>query len=421
MSLSRSDLPVIVVGAGPAGMTAAAMLARDKVPVVVVEAEPVVKTDWRASTFHAATLELLERIEITEQMLAEGLVVPRYQFRDRVDGLVAEFDFGLLGDETRHPYRLQLNQQHLVRMLYQRLRGDDRVELRLGTTVTDVASGDDGVTVTVRGAEGGTQRLRGAFVIGADGAGSTVRQALGVEFEGFTYPERFLIVSTTVNLRQLIPGIADVNYVADPKQWVFILRTPESWRALVPVPPGQTPREATAPQALQAHLQGLAPYPDGYPIVDAQLYNVHQRVARTFRVGNAVIVGDAAHINSPIGGVGLNSGIHDVADVTTRIARIRAGATDREAELGTFADVRRRVALEYVQADTHRNTERLKEVDPARRRATQAELRAIASDPERARAWMRRVTLLESVRRFGIGLPPGECAHSPAGPRPGEE
>jgi 2-polyprenyl-6-methoxyphenol hydroxylase-like FAD-dependent oxidoreductase len=404
-----STLPVVVVGAGPVGMTAAAMLARQRIPVVVVEAEPVLKTDWRASTFHAATLELLERIEITGQMLAEGLVVPVYHFRDRVEGLVAAFDFRLLSDETRHPYRLQLNQQRLVRMLYQRLRGAQGVELLLGARVTGLEQSGEAVTVTVR-TGGGTRRLRGAYVIGADGAASTVRQALGVPFEGYTYPERFMIASTTVDLRGLIPDLADVNYVADPRQWLFILRTPESWRAVWPVPAEQSWSEATSPATLQAHFQRLAPYPAGYPIVDRQLYNVHQRVASTFRVGRVVIAGDAAHINSPIGGVGLNSGIHDVMDVTTRIGRILGEGADAEAELDAFAQVRRRVAVEYVQADTHRNTERLKETDDARRRATRAEMRAIAADPDRARAWMRRVSLLESVRRFGIGVPPDRVA-----------
>jgi 3-(3-hydroxy-phenyl)propionate hydroxylase len=282
-----------------------------------------------------------------------------------------------------------------------------------------VASNGDGVTVTVRAA-GGTRRLRGCFAIGADGASSSVRQAMGVGFEGFTYPERFLIVSTTADLRRLIPDLADVNYVADPRQWLFILRTPESWRALFPVPAWQSTEQAVAPETLQAQLQELAPYQPGYPIVDAQIYNVHQRVATTFRAGNVVIAGDAAHINSPIGGVGLNSGIHDVADVTARIARILAGA-DRDAELDTFAEVRRRVALEYVQADTHRNTERLKETDPARRRQIRAEMRATAADPERARAWMRRVSLLESVRRYGIGVAPSSSEvarrRALAGPR----
>lgn len=402
-------LPVVVVGAGPVGMTAAAMLARQRIPVVVVEAEPVLKTDWRASTFHAATLELLEQIDITGQMLAEGLAVPVYHFRDLVEGLVAAFDFRLLSDETPHPYRLQLNQQHLVRMLHQRLRGADGVELLLGARVTGLEQRGEAVTVTAQTAHG-TRRLRGAYVIGADGPASTVRQALGIPFEGYTYPERFMIASTTVDLRDVVPDLADVNYVADPRQWLFILRTPESWRLVWPVQAGQSSGEATSPAALQAQFQRLAPYPAGYPIVDRQLYNVHQRVASTFRVGRVVLAGDAAHINSPIGGVGLNSGIHDVMDVTTRIGRILGGGAGAGAELDAFARVRRRVAVEYVQADTQRNTERLKETDDARRRATQAEMRAIAADPERARAWMRRVSLLESVRRFGIGVPPERAA-----------
>src|SRR6266545_1389137 len=306
-----SDLPVIVVGAGPVGMTAAARLAREGLPVIVVESEPIPKTDWRASTFHAATLELLEDIGVTEQMRAEGLVVPIYHFRDRRDGLIATFDFGLLADETRYPYRLQLNQQHLVRMLHERLRAADGVELLFGCQVTDVATTADGVSATVRTPRG-ERVLRGSHLIGADGAASTVRQVLGIDFPGPTYPER-----------------------------------------------------------MQGQLQAMAPVPGGYPIIDHQIYNVHQRVAATFRVGDIVIAGDAAHINSPIGGVGLNSGIHDVMDVVPRIARIRAGAADPEAELTAYDLVRRRIAVDYVQADTHRNTERLKETDAARRRASQ--------------------------------------------------
>src|SRR6266545_1639504 len=210
-----SDLPVIVVGAGPVGMTAAARLAREGLPVIVVESEPIPKTDWRASTFHAATLELLEDIGVTEQMRAEGLVVPIYHFRDRRDGLIATFDFGLLADETRYPYRLQLNQQHLVRMLHERLRAADGVELLFGCQVTDVATTADGVSATVRTPRG-ERVLRGSHLIGADGAASTVRQVLGIDFPGHTYPERFVIVSTSVDLRAVLPGIADVNYVADP-------------------------------------------------------------------------------------------------------------------------------------------------------------------------------------------------------------
>jgi 3-(3-hydroxy-phenyl)propionate hydroxylase len=220
--------PVVVVGAGPVGMTATAALARQGVPVVLVEADPEPRPDWRASTFHAATLELLEELDITGTMHDEGLVVPKYQFRDRAEGLIAEFDLTLLQDETRYPYRLQLNQQRLVRMLYERLREASGVRMLFGHRFTGMTDTPEGVEVTVETPDGGTETLPGSYLIGADGAGSSVRKALGVPFEGHTYSERFLIVSTPVDMREQVPGIAEVNYVADPEEWLFILRTPES-------------------------------------------------------------------------------------------------------------------------------------------------------------------------------------------------
>ncbi|GHH86219.1 pentachlorophenol monooxygenase [Streptomyces sulfonofaciens] len=411
--IDPSTPPVIVVGAGPVGMTAAAVLAQAGIPTAVVESAPEPQPDWRASTFHAATLELLKDIGITEQMHAEGLVVPRYQFRDRREGLVAEFDLGLLRDETPFPYRLQLNQQRLVRFLHDRLLADPLVRLRFGTRLIDLSTDADGVEATVETPEG-TERLRGAYVIGADGARSTVRRQLGIPFEGFTYPERFLIVSTPVDMSAQVPGIAEVNYISDPEQWLFILRTPEAWRVLWPVPSGVGDEEATAPEGMQRQLQSVAPLAGGYPIIDHQIYHVHQRVAATFRSGRALLIGDAAHVNSPVGGVGLNSGIHDAMDLTRRLVRILTEGADADAELDGFARCRRRIALEYVQADTQRNTDRLRETDEETRLTNQRELRALAADPDRARAWLRRVSLLESVQRFGIGTPHTELEGTPA-------
>lgn len=406
-----AERPVVIVGGGPVGMTAAAALTRANLPSVLIEETPEPQPDWRASTFHAATMELLEDIDITGRMLAEGLTVPRYQFRDRRDGLVAEFDLSLLREETRYPFRLQLNQQRLVRFLYDRLRAEPGCELRFGTRFETSEQTGDGVRVRVRTPDG-PHELTGAYLIGADGASSTVRKSQDIDFPGFTYAERFLIVSTPVDLRTQLPGIAEVNYIADPHEWLFILRTPETWRVLWPVPPEVDTDDALRPDVIQEHLRGVAPRPGGYPVVDRQLYSVHQRVAAGFRKGRVLLAGDAAHVNSPVGGVGLNSGIHDAIDVVRRLVRLQSGEGDEDRELDAFAERRRRVAVEYVQADTDRNTRRLKETDPERRRAGQEELRTLAADPDAARAWLRRVSLLESVRRFGVGTPP-DTDHEP--------
>jgi 2-polyprenyl-6-methoxyphenol hydroxylase-like FAD-dependent oxidoreductase len=386
-------------------MAAASALALEGLPVVVVELHPEPQPDWRASTFHAATLELLETLGVTGQMHEEGLVVPTYQFRDRREGLIALFDFGLLADETRYPYRLQLNQQHLVRMLYDRLQAQPNVQLRFGTRVVGIRLEPEGATLMLEGA-GGPEQLEASFVVAADGPRSAVREALGIPFEGFTYPERFAITSTNVEFTDLIPDLGHVNYVADPDEWLFILRVPESWRVVWPVPEDMTSEEASDPERLQRQMQSVAPYPPGYSIVDHQVYNVHQRVATSMRMGPVVLAGDAAHINSPIGGVGLNSGIHDAMDAARRIGRIARGGADVDAELDTYNLHRRTVAIEYVQADTQRNTDRLRERDEVVRRQHHADMRTIASDPETAREYMRRVSLLESVQRFGIGTPP---------------
>jgi len=403
--------PVIVVGAGPVGVTAAAMLTRLEIPVILLEANPGTATDWRASTFHPPTLELLDPLGITDQMLTDGIIVPRYQFRDRRAGLVAEYDFGLLADETPHPYRLQLGQHHLVRLLLARLGAAGSVQTRFGARVTGLQMSPTDATVQLDTGE----QLTGSYVIAADGASSTIRSCLGIGFPGQTYPERFVVVSTRTDIRALIPDIADVNYIADPHEWLFVLRTADYWRVVWPAPAGLDPAEAIAPERVQRQLQAVAPNPAGYPVVDSRIYNVHQRVADRFWSGRAFLIGDAAHINSPVGGVGLNSGIHDAADLTTRLARVLAGQSDPVAEFTRFEQVRRQVAVEYVQADTHRNTERLKETDKSRRQAHLAESRAIAADPVRAMAWLRRVSLIESVRRFGIGTPP---AAAPAGSTP---
>jgi 2-polyprenyl-6-methoxyphenol hydroxylase-like FAD-dependent oxidoreductase len=401
---------IVIVGAGPVGFTAAAALSDQGIPVTVVERSPVPQQDWRASTFHAATLEILERIGVTDDMLRLGLQVPRFQYRDRTEGLIAEFDFTQIADVTRYPFRLQLNQQRLVGLLFDRLKQRDNVTLRFNSQVTNIDdSGDDHVAVELA-TESGTETLKASYVLGADGATSTVRQSLGIEFDGMTYPQRFLIASVAEEIDDLIPGIAPVCYVSDPEEWLFLLRTPESWRIVMPVQDSEAELDDLTirePSRVKAKLNRVATAPGGFTLVDTQVYRVHQRVAAEFRRGRVMLAGDAGHINSPLGGMGLNSGIHDAIDLSIRMGRLW-DATDAvvDSELSTYADRRRRVALDFVGADTHRNTVMMQEKDESVRQANQADLRATAADPERSREWLMRASLIAAVRSHGIGAPP---------------
>jgi 2-polyprenyl-6-methoxyphenol hydroxylase-like FAD-dependent oxidoreductase len=374
--------PVIVVGAGPVGLVAATVLSDAGHEVVVLEAGPGPGSASRASTFHPSTLELLDALDLVEPLRPLALVASTFQFRERGGGILAELDLALLADETRFPYRLQCEQHKLCALLGDRLAVDPRVDLRYGQRAVDV----DPAKATVTLADGGT--VRGSWVIAADGAGSALRTAAGIPFEGITYPERFLVVSTDADLAEALPGIALVNYVADAREWHVLLRTPDHWRVLFPVP-GEEPDEVLGkPDALAARLRDVTGRDT--PVAHHSVYRIHQRIAATFRSDRLLLAGDAAHINNPLGGMGMNSGIHDAVSLGRRLAEVLTGGADEL--LDGYAERRRRFARDLVDAETRRNRERLS--DPQR---WAGELAAIAADPERARAFLRRATLLEGL------------------------
>ena len=387
-------MQVLIAGAGPVGLSAANVLAQAGIEAQVLEAEPRLPQNLRASTFQPPTLDLLARFGATQKLIAMGRVAPRVQYRDRA-GWVAELDFGVLRDDTQHPYRVQCEQYKLNQVLAARL-GEARV--RYGATVTGVEQDTDGVSVTVNG----TERVHAAWLIGADGGRSRVREALGIKLEGFTWPERFLVASTPFDFAQAMPRLADVSYFADPEEWFFLLRVRDVWRAMFPTRPEESEADILSDASIERRLQRVHAKPGRYEIAHRTLYAVHQRVAETYRRGRVFLAGDAAHLNNPLGGMGMNGGIHDAFNLAEKLAAVIRGEK-AAAELERYERQRRPVALEYVNTITIANKRNLEMRDAEGQQRWRSELARAMADRTAERELVLRISMIASLRKY-------ECA-----------
>jgi len=384
---------VFIAGAGPVGLCAAANLVRGGVPVMVFEAGGGLSEESRASTFHPPTLDMLDAFGAAGPLIAQGLKAPQFQYRTKRDGLLAQFDFATIADATAHPYRVQCEQSKLTRILLDRLRGHPNFEIEFNSKVIGVTQDAGSVEVAIE-RDGGAERHAGRYLIGADGASSAVRRALGIEFEGFTWPDRLLVVSTPFDFHSVIPGLTAVNYVADPERWHFLLQIPDLWRVMFLIKEDGSDDHIVTPQFAQSLMTGVVPGLTNYEIAHVTLYKVHQRVAKTFQVGRAFLAGDAAHINNPLGGMGMNGGIHDAVNLTNRLVAVWNGAAP-EAELDRYDRQRRVVTLETIQTQTIQNKRNLE--SPGRE--FKDSLAKIAADPQRTYDYLLRVSMIATLRR----------------------
>jgi 3-(3-hydroxy-phenyl)propionate hydroxylase len=394
--------PVIIAGAGPVGSTLALALGRAGVETLLLEREADLAVDLRASTFHPPSLDMLDDLGVAGAMIARGLRVDRYQYRDRRTGETAEFDMRVIADETRHPFRLQLEQYELTRIIRDALEGIACVTQRFGAPVTAVAQDDDGVTVTSNG-----QAIRGAFLVAADGASSTVRKAIGVGYGGFTYEEMFLVASTSFPFEKAFPGLAWVSYVSDPEEWCVLLRTEKLWRVLWPTTPGPPDAHWLSDDHVRGRLKALHPDAEHAPIGHRTLYNVHQRVAETYVRGRVILAGDAAHINNPLGGMGMNGGLHDAINLADKLVAILTGGGDHRERLSLYDRQRRLTATAFVQRHTIENKALMEARDPDAQAKRQAALMAAAADPVKARAFVRERAMIDCLEAsLAIGATP---------------
>ena len=403
----QTDNRVIVVGAGPVGAVTTLALVKKGIPVTLIEQLPDAAEDQRAATVHPPTVEMLVELGLETDAFSEepsgGMSAPLFQFRDRTTGeLFAVFDINLLKGEVPYPFVLQWEQYKLVHAALPHIEDSGLGEVRFSTKVTGLTQHADHVDVTVTNAAGETETLRGKYVIGTDGASSAVRRLAGIDFEGFTYPERFIKIGTTFDLLAANPNFCTRNYFSDPDEWLNLFKVkgygpPGIWRGVFPVPAHESDEAAMSPEGVQRRLQGIHQKSGDYDIPYHALYAVHQRVAATFNKGRVLLAGDSAHVNNPIGGMGMNGGIHDAVNLAEKLADVWFGRADPSV-FDRYTRQRRKAQTDFVQAQTIQNKKSLEEKDPVKRREHLDDLRRISEDVKLHKQFLYRSSLFDSLR-----------------------
>jgi 2-polyprenyl-6-methoxyphenol hydroxylase-like FAD-dependent oxidoreductase len=379
MSTLPATTDVVIVGAGPTGLALGCVLAAEGVSFVLVERLAEGANTSRAAVVHARTLEVLEELEVTDRLRAAGHVVPRFTLRDRDHVLVTlRFD----GLPTRYPYTLMIPQNITEAILLGRLRGLGRDVYR-PYEVNDLRQDADGVSVTVAADDRQPQTVRARYVVGADGMHSTVRESAGIGFTGDTYEQSFVLA----DVRMSWPLNADE---------VMLFLSPEGLVVVAPLPGGRHRVVATMDDApehpgiadVQRLLDTRGPLTGAArvdEIVWSSRFRVHHRVVDRYRAGRILLAGDAAHVHSPAGGQGMNTGIQDAVALGHVLSAVLAGRV-AESQLDQYERTRRPVAKRVV-AFTDRMTRMATLRSPRARAVRNAGMRVIGRIPA-VRRWL---------------------------------
>lgn len=390
----KKRVQVVVAGAGPVGAVAAMYLAMNGVDVILAETGSDCAQDLRASTFHPPTLEMLDQLNVTDYLMGQGLKSPLYHWRDRKSGEIIPFDLAELAGDTRYPFRLQCEQYYLSRRLSERLEEEPNAEVLFDHRLVWFEQDDSGVDIAL---ESPTDiiRIRADYLIGADGASSIVRKWLGIEFDGFTYPEKFLCLSTKQEIRDEITDLAYVNYISDADEWMVLLRVPSVWRVLVPANEEST-EELLSDEKKTRVFSGFLADGENVETQHRTIYRVHQRVAKSFRDKRVFLVGDAAHLNNPLGGFGMNSGVHDAFNLCERLVDVINGGDD--ARLDQFDRQRRTMTHAFTQQQTIENMELMRGGQGDAHARKRDKMRSLLNDDDARRRYLLRQSMITSLQ-----------------------
>ena len=388
---------VIIIGAGPVGTFVAYCLAEYGIETILLESETSCETDMRASTFHPSTLKYLDNLNLANELIDKGLKAPIFQYRIRATDEILEFNLEELSDVLDFPFRLQCEQYKFARMLADKLDNHKYSSVMFNRELISFSDAGNKVKLKVDH-KGIGEDYECDYLIGADGANSIVRRNLGIEFGGFTYKEKFFTLSTEKPLENYFSDLSYVNYVSDPDEWFVMLKAPSAWRILVPVDEKLDDDLIRSDDYVRNIFKRALNSDDRIETIHRTIYRVHQRVVDTMRSGRVILAGDSAHLNNPLGGFGMNGGLHDAWNLAKQLDEI-INHNKNEELLDLYDRQRRTVMNEFIQKQTIRNKKMIEETGDDKYSSEWNRMRNIHENDTERREYMFRQTMVQSLLR----------------------
>jgi 3-(3-hydroxy-phenyl)propionate hydroxylase len=402
-----SEPQVIIAGAGPVGLVTALGLAQKGISVLVLEKNSIeVPPQWRGSTIHPPTLAIFDELGLSDEIIAGAIKVEVLQYRDLEIEEVVNFGYDCLDGQVKFPFRLQFEQYKILKLLRTAASSNPKIEIKYNTLIESVTQDSDGVSVQVTN-DGATRILRADWLVGADGSHSAVRKALGIELDGFTYPYPTTVVATPFKFEDHFAGLAPVTYWSGPTGRLSMIRTPDIWRIAMTTPLEGVDISSDDRGSISEPTQDFIVAIDlllsrlpGVSLADLELkqyevYRSHQRIAREFSVDRVALAGDAAHLTTTNGGMGLNSGVQDAAALVKALDS--AIALNGSGPISQYAKERKEFCTNFLQPTTTTNHKTVDNPDYEARKSRLTELLADTNNPEVVKQVIARASMISEL------------------------